>query len=237
MKIPAGLKKGIAFTGSMVMICLGFAWITHIGDEDGTDRVYAAEDTVITLRIGDANMMVNGISAEIDPGRGTVPVIENDRTLLPVRSIVEAVGGSVEWKQETQTAELVYNDTVIRLVINSSTAYVNDAAQMIDTAPVIINDRTMLPIRFIAENFGFDVGWEQETQMVTITVPGTEDTAAESTAAPADDNTGGALPEVYMTTDISTDALMAIYEQLSFTPQGNIAIKLSTGEAGNTHYL
>ena len=47
----------------------------------------------------------------------------------------------------------------------------------------------------------------------------------------------GDLPTVYMTTEISSESLMALYAQLGVVPEGNVAVKLSTGEAGNTHYL
>ena len=50
---------------------------------------------VITMQIGEPNMTVNGEAQEIDPGMGTVPVIVNDRTLLPVRAVVETLGGEV----------------------------------------------------------------------------------------------------------------------------------------------
>lgn len=142
--------------------------------------IQEAEETIITMQIGSPNMTVNNEIQEIDPGMGTTPVIQNDRTLLPVRAVIEALGGTVEWNGDTRTALLSYGDDVISLTIDNTTAYLNNAAQTLDVAPVIINDRTMLPIRFIAESFGFDVDWTQETQTVTIT----KSAAAESTPIP-----------------------------------------------------
>ncbi len=126
---------------------------------------------VITIQIGNPEMTVNGIKQEIDPGMGTVPVISNERTLLPVRAIVEALGGTVEWDENTRTASLSYGPDNIELTIDSTTAYLNGTAYTLDTTPVIINDRTMLPIRFIAESFGLEVGWEQSSQTVTVSNP------------------------------------------------------------------
>ena len=127
--------------------------------------------TVITIQIGNPEMTVNGITQEIDPGMGTVPVISNERTLLPVRAIVEALGGTVEWDENTRTASLSYGPDNIELTIDSTTAYLNGTAYTLDTTPVIINDRTMLPIRFIAESFGLEVGWDQSSQTVTVSNP------------------------------------------------------------------
>lgn len=139
-------------------------------------------DIVITMQIGNPEMTVNGSAQEIDPGAGSVPVIENDRTLLPVRAVIESLGGTIEWNGDTRTATITYGDDVIELTIDSTTAYLNGTPQTLDTAPVIINDRTMLPIRFISESFGFEVEWEQSSQTVTITnAAGTE---AAPTASP-----------------------------------------------------
>lgn len=130
-------------------------------------EISETENIVITMQIGSPTMTVNGEEREID-AEGTSPVIQNDRTLLPVRAIIEALGGTVEWNNDTMTATLTYGDDVIALTIDSTTAYLNNVAQTLDVAPVIINDRTMLPIRFIAESFRFNVDWVQETQTVTI---------------------------------------------------------------------
>lgn len=129
---------------------------------------YAADTEEIILQINNPMMIANGTEKEIDPGRGTVPIITDDRTLVPVRAIVEEMGGTVAWNEATQTATLTYGDDEIRLTLNSSTAYLNDEAQTLDVVPVSINDRTMLPIRFIAEGFHFDVEWAGETQTITI---------------------------------------------------------------------
>lgn len=96
-------------------------------------------------------------------------MIINDRTLLPVRAVVEAMGGTAEWNDGSQTVTLTKNSDVISLVIASEEAYFNDTPYTLDTPLVIINDRTMLPIRFIAESFGFEVEWDASGQRVIIT--------------------------------------------------------------------
>ena len=228
------LREILVFVTAMAMICLIFAGIVMWNQHD--ERVFAAdEQTVITLQIGNPEMTINGQTAEIDPGRGTVPIVESDRTLLPVRSIVEAVGGTVAWNEELQEATLTYQGDVIRLVINSSTAYFNDEATVLDVTPVVVNDRTMLPIRFIAESFHFTVGWDEQTQTVTITVDGTAETEPEAT--PSATGEQAEVPAVYMTTDISPEGLMDVYRRLGFEPEGKVAIKLSTGEPPASNYL
>lgn len=233
------IKKSMVFVIVIALICGAFgifAW--HSDQTSHSNKVFAENgEQILTLQIGNPNMTINGVSQEIDPGMGTVPIVLNDRTMLPVRAVIEAVGGTVSWDENTQTATLEYNGDTVRLTIGSQTAYFNDAASELDVTPVIINDRTMLPIRFIAESFKFNVDWAETTQTVTITVPaaGENQTISEPTIAPIE--TLADAPTVYMTADITPESLMKIYDQLDFTPQGNVSIKLSTGEAGNTHYL
>ena len=168
-----------------ITICMMFTMLTSIAAEN---------DLILSLQIGNPVMTVNGTEKPID-AEGTAPVIVNDRTLLPVRAVVEEMGGTVAWDGDTQTVTLNYGDDEIKLVIDNATAYLNNAAQPLDVAPTIINDRTMLPIRFIAESFKFAVSWDENTQTVTITgsvedmqspsVPEVTPTPTE-TPAPAD---------------------------------------------------
>ncbi|MCH5186214.1 MAG: DUF362 domain-containing protein [Oscillospiraceae bacterium] len=101
----------------------------------------------------------------------------------------------------------------------------------------------MLPIRFIAESFKFTVGWDEATQTVTVTVPAgeairipeaSEDVPEQESINKTDD---ADAPVVYMTTKITPEALVAIYEKLNFTPEGNVAVKISTGEPPDSNYL
>ena len=126
------------------------------------------EKFVLTMQIGNPVMMVNGEEKNIDDN-GTVPVVESGRTLVPIRAIIEAMGGDVKWDGETNTAVLTLGDDIITLVIGSETAFLNEEKHTLDVEPKIINDRTMLPIRFIAESFKFSVDWDEKTETITIT--------------------------------------------------------------------
>ena len=156
----------------------------------------------LLMQIDNPNMIVNEVSKEIDPGMGTVPVIKKERTLVPVALIVKEMGGTVEWDDATKTATLKLNDDTIKLTIGSTTAYLNDVATELDVEPEIINDRTMLPIRFIAESFKFSVLWDGETQTIVIvksnavTEPEvTEEEAATDEPTEADEETAAETEE------------------------------------------
>ncbi len=136
----------------------------------GTCSAFAFDtgDTIVSLQIHNPIMEVNGISEEIDAGRGTKPVIIDGRTLVPIRAIIEAFGGTVSWEAKTRTAVLSLKGDTIRLTIDSRTAYLNNRANTLDVAPAVINDRTMLPIRFVAESFDLGVAWDAGKQRVTV---------------------------------------------------------------------
>lgn len=171
----------------------------------------AGEEFTLVLQIDNPIMTVNGTEKEIDPGRGTVPVIDHDRTLAPVRAIIEEMGGTVAWDEETQTATLTYEDGTIRLTLDSATAYWQDTAYALDAAPVSINDRTMMPIRFIAECFGFAVDWNAEQQTITITKSAQAgDPSPVPTASPTPTETPDASSSalvVYFSATGNTEAL------------------------------
>ncbi len=100
---------------------------------------------------------------------GQEPVIVNDRTLVPLRAIFEAMGAEVNWDDATRTVTATRDDVTISLAIGSDQLYVNGEAVTIDVPAQIINDRTMIPVRAIAESFGCEVNWNQTARRVAIT--------------------------------------------------------------------
>lgn len=123
----------------------------------------------IVLTIGNPYMKINGQAIEIDPGKGTAPVIVSGRTFLPIRAVIEAMGGTVAWDGSTSKVTIVFNKQTINLWIGKTTATVNGAAKNLDVAPYISSTgRTMLPLRFVTENLGCNVIWNGPEQTVTI---------------------------------------------------------------------
>lgn len=187
----------------LMTLVFAMSMITGCSAEENTDN--SNENFVLTMQIGNPVMTVNGTEKPID-AEGSAPVIVNDRTLLPVRAVVEEMGGTVAWDGTTQTVTLNYNSDEIKLVIDSLTATLNGATQELDTAPTIINDRTMLPIRFIAESFKFNVDWAQETQTVTITkAASASEQMPEPTLAPTEPTSGGKSLVVYFSATGNTE--------------------------------
>lgn len=99
------------------------------------------------------------------------PVILNDRTLVPMRAIFEKYDMNVSWDNETQTACATAKDgTTITFTIDDQTATVNGEEYEMDTVPILMNDRTLIPVRFLSESLGYNVGWNENAKEVTIKI-------------------------------------------------------------------
>jgi len=99
----------------------------------------------------------------------TNPVIENDTTLVGFRSILEELGATVEWDEAMRTVTATKDDTKIVLTIDFDVAYVNGESVTLLAAPAIIENSTMVPVRFISEQLGMKVTWYGDTKLITIT--------------------------------------------------------------------
>ena len=96
------------------------------------------------------------------------PQLINDRTMVPIRAIFEAMGAKVEWDDESNTAIAVKGDKTVKMTIDLPQVNVNGQITEIDMAPVLLNDRTLAPMRFVAEAFGGIVNWYEDTQTASI---------------------------------------------------------------------
>lgn len=96
------------------------------------------------------------------------PIIINKRTMVPLRFIVEGLGGTIYWNSINSSIKIKFSEKEILMWINSSVSYINGEKYILDTPPVILNGRTLVPIRFIAEALGSFVFWNPTDLGVTI---------------------------------------------------------------------
>lgn len=120
----------------------------------------------ISMQIDNATMNVAGADKTLD----VPPMIINDRTMVPLRAIFEALGAEVDWNGDTRTITGKKGDTTITMQIDNLTMTKNGVEAALDTPPQIVNDRTLVPVRAIAESFDCEVGWDGATRTVTITM-------------------------------------------------------------------
>jgi hypothetical protein len=96
------------------------------------------------------------------------PVIQNGRTLVPFRTIAEALNIKVSWDSAAQTVEASDDETLVRLQIDNKNAWRNGEVVPLDVPPVIIAGRTLIPLRFFSEAFNCNVLWDADTYRVDI---------------------------------------------------------------------
>lgn len=96
------------------------------------------------------------------------PIIKDDRTLVPLRAIFEALGATVAWDGNTQTVTAQKGDIIIKLTIGTYEFYKNNDSISLDVPSMIVNDRTLVPVRAISEALDCDVDWDGDTRTVHI---------------------------------------------------------------------
>lgn len=96
------------------------------------------------------------------------PQIVSGRTMVPYRGIAESLGAQVSWDAKTRTVKVVKSGQELKLTIGSRTAYKGTQRVTLDSAPVIVNGRTLVPLRFVGEALGLWVNWNGSSRTVTL---------------------------------------------------------------------
>lgn len=97
------------------------------------------------------------------------PIIQNDKTLVPLRAIFEELGAYVDWIKETRTVYATRRFSYVMMQIGSDTYWVNGEEKKLDVPASIVNERTLVPVRAVSEALGCKVDWDKENRRVIIT--------------------------------------------------------------------
>ncbi|WP_432666091.1 stalk domain-containing protein [Wukongibacter baidiensis] len=132
-----------------------------------TTSVWANADSEkvhISFKVGDDILKINNEDIKVEK-----PFVVNGTTLVPLRVITESFGSEVQWNGEERSITLTDSDVVIKLKVDSKEAIVNGVKINMLQAPKIVNSVTMVPLRFITENFGAEVKYNSETREIEVT--------------------------------------------------------------------
>lgn len=123
-------------------------------------------------------IQINGQNKVFD----VMPQIVDGRTLVPMRGIFEEFGADIHWDEKTRTVKATVGDITVTLIVNYPRGDVNGKDVNLDVPPKIIDGRTMVPVRFIAEALGCKVDWDGNSQTVIITgkITGNTDGTSDS---------------------------------------------------------
>lgn len=131
---------------------------TFVQKDAADDNSAAEKSKVIKLQIGSRIVNVDNEAVIYD----AAPVIRNDRTLVPIRIVTETLGGKIDWNGVTKEVTLNIDGKEIKMTIGKT-------LEKYGVAPVIIDGRTFVPVRFVADELGATVAWDDATKTVTIT--------------------------------------------------------------------
>lgn len=159
-KLEHSWNSGVTSNGVTTYTCTNCS-------ETKTTAAATSGGVTIELQINNPVITINGSSSLIDE-YSTTPVIRNDLTMLPIRPIIEAMGGTVDWWDGLRMIVLTIGDKALYLQIDNIDMWDDTNTYPLETPPVIINDRTMLPIRAVVEYFGGTVSWNSAERIVTI---------------------------------------------------------------------
>ncbi len=126
----------------------------------------------LIFTVDKTNYVLNSFPFTMD----SAPIIKDGRTLLPVRYVAEPMGANISWDNHTKKVTISLGPTVIELWVGKSVARVNGKDTLIDSqnskvVPIIINGRTLLPLRFISETLGAKVLWNEKDRTISVNYP------------------------------------------------------------------
>lgn len=123
------------------------------------------------IAIGDAGrpvtVFVNGNPVLAD----AKPRLVNDQTFVPLRAVAEALGAGVEWNGTEQSIKITLNGKTVTLWINQLQALVDTDMLLLDTAPFLSDDHTLVPLRFLSAALGCEVSWDQVNRFASVASP------------------------------------------------------------------
>ncbi|MCD6426706.1 MAG: copper amine oxidase N-terminal domain-containing protein [Caldisericaceae bacterium] len=128
-------------------------------------KINLTDQIIIKLQIGNDKAYIGGQETGLD----SPPVIENNRTLVPLRFILEAFGARINWDGALKVITIITEDHTVQLQIGSNIALIDGSdVEKLSVPPVIKDNRTLVPLRFIAETFGAEVNWDGKTKSIEI---------------------------------------------------------------------
>jgi len=127
-------------------------------------HIFKLSSLVLKIWINNPIGYVNNKKIELE----TPPIIVNNRTMVPLRFIIENFGGDIYWNSTDSSIKIVFPEKEILMWVNNSTAYINGKKYILDSPPIIIGGRTLVPVRFVVEALGAYVFWNSTDSGVTI---------------------------------------------------------------------
>ncbi len=178
------IEKGVQYC--YIVKAVGMDLKEFASSNEACAKSVCPEDCTLELRfkIGSKVFWKNGVA---QTEMSSAPIMQWNRSFLVIRYVAEAIGAKVDWEATSKTVTITTNDgTVIKLIVGKNKGYVNGKETPIDAnnskvTPIIVDGRTLCPLRFTGYNLGAtgpeDILWDPDTQMAILKFknPGCED--------------------------------------------------------------
>lgn len=167
--MSTGILKKIAMVLVFMLIIssghfLNGELVSFANEATDLDRISNA----IVLYVEDSNALVNNVRVKIEEeNHNIVPIIKNNRTLVPLRFIVESLGAEIEWEQATRRITIGLDNKSVELQIGNKVMKNNGTEVVLDTEPIIMHDRTFVPVRAVSEAFGKEVFYDRKLIIIS----------------------------------------------------------------------
>lgn len=180
--------------------------ILSIGISNG--KIVVNESKTIDIPKFKNEIMLNIKNKIVVPD--VLPFISNNRTQVPVRALLENLGATVDFKADTREVKASLGEKEIALTIDSKTAKVDGKEITLDSPAVISNERTFVPLRFIAENLGFNVNWNPEERLIAVTEAKKEENPEFEELIPAPVLESGIIPDSETAKNVAFEILKGL---------------------------
>ncbi len=153
------------------------------------------------------------------------PQIIEGQTMVPYRGIVESLGGQAKWDNRDRSVSVIKGKTALKLIIGKKEARYNGKKISLAVAPVMINGQTLVPLRFIGENLGQQVSWNNRSKTIVIkSAQLNEKQVAKPTVKPTNEKKSGGVVNIYTSRHYGVEPVFS-----EFTKETGIRIRFTTG--------
>lgn len=116
------------------------------------------------MTVGQKSMTVNGSKVSLE----VAPLLKGDATYIPIKYVLDAFGGAASWDNKAKKITVTRGNVVLELTVGKKDFLLNGSMKQASVAPIIVNGRTLVPLRLVSEQLGIEVKWEQKTKSITL---------------------------------------------------------------------
>jgi hypothetical protein len=109
-------------------------------------------------------MTVNGKKQNLE----VAPLLKDNTTYVPIKYVLDVFGGNAAWNAAAKKITVTRGATVLELTVGQKALLLNGVSSKAEVAPIIVNGRTLVPLRLVSEQLGIGVNWEQKTKSITL---------------------------------------------------------------------